>query len=259
MSLILEALRRSEAERQRGKAPGLFVEQQALSRRRRAQVPVRTIAVVAVLFVGGAAGWAWREFGRDGAIPVATPDATAGDRTASPAPAAAAVAPATEPALSRPSASRPASTPATDVASTSAPTTAPVPAPVASHPEVVAAPVAAEPLAVQPTAPLEPVETVDTAVVAAPDASPPLATPGPAPEPALPGLASLSAAERAALPPLKLSMHVYSDEPARRFVIVDGQRLVEGAAPAPGVVVEAIRRDGAVLAVNGRRVLLARP
>ena len=96
----------------------------------------------------------------------------------------------------------------------------------------------------------------------APTALPPDTTPATADsavDPPLPGLASLPASERAALPPLKLSMHVYSEEPARRFVIVDGQRLVEGAAPAPGIVVEAIRRDGAVLAVNGRRVLLARP
>ena len=63
----------------------------------------------------------------------------------------------------------------------------------------------------------------------------------------------------AALPTLKLSMHVYSDDPARRFVIVDGKRLVEGAAVADGVIVDAIRRDGAVLATGGRRVLLSRP
>ena len=44
MSLILEALRRSEAERRRGKAPGLFVEQQALARRRRRQAPARARA-----------------------------------------------------------------------------------------------------------------------------------------------------------------------------------------------------------------------
>ena len=47
MSLILEALRRSEAERQRGKAPGLFVEQQALARRRRRQAPAWALAATA--------------------------------------------------------------------------------------------------------------------------------------------------------------------------------------------------------------------
>ena len=93
----------------------------------------------------------------------------------------------------------------------------------------------------------------------------------PAPEPApvappqaetaayLPGLEALAATDRSALPPLKLSMHVYADTPAQRFVILDGQRLGEGASPANGVVLEEIRRDGLVLSVNGQRLLLARP
>jgi general secretion pathway protein B len=75
----------------------------------------------------------------------------------------------------------------------------------------------------------------------------------------VPGLAALPASERAALPPLKLSMHVFADDPAKRFVILDGQRLGQGSSPAAGVVLEEIRRDGLVLSVNGQRLLLARP
>jgi general secretion pathway protein B len=97
--------------------------------------------------------------------------------------------------------------------------------------------------------------------MAPPEAAPPVAAaPTPAPsEPPLPSLAQLPADERARLPPLKLSMHVYGDDPAQRFVILDGQRLGEGASPAAGVVLEQIRRDGLVLSVNGQRLLLARP
>ena len=75
----------------------------------------------------------------------------------------------------------------------------------------------------------------------------------------LPGLGALPAADRATLPPLKLTMHVFAQDPAQRFVILDGQRLAEGASPANGVVLEEIRRDGLVLSVNGQRLLLARP
>lgn len=75
----------------------------------------------------------------------------------------------------------------------------------------------------------------------------------------MPTLSSLGAAERAQLPPLRLSMHVYAAEPAQRFVILDGQRLGEGASPAPGLVLEQIRRDGLVLSVDGQRLLLPRP
>lgn len=75
----------------------------------------------------------------------------------------------------------------------------------------------------------------------------------------LPRLADLPAAERNALPALKLSMHVYADDPAQRFVILDGRRQAEGAALADGVVLAEIRRDGLVLDAHGRRLLLPRP
>jgi general secretion pathway protein B len=75
---------------------------------------------------------------------------------------------------------------------------------------------------------------------------------------ALPTLATLAPAERQALPPLKVSMFVWSPEPVRRFAIVDGNRVGEGALLAGGTVVE-IRPDGVVLELQGRRVLLARP
>ena len=78
-------------------------------------------------------------------------------------------------------------------------------------------------------------------------------------DPLLPSLAQLPAAERAALPALKVSMHVYTPDRAKRFLVVDGQRATEGAVLAPGIVVESIHRDGAVLSVNGRRLRLARP
>ena len=71
-------------------------------------------------------------------------------------------------------------------------------------------------------------------------------------------MAVLDAATRGALPPLKLSMHVYADEPARRFAIIDGQRVAEGARLGGGVVAQ-IRRDGVVIEVDGRRVLLPKP
>jgi general secretion pathway protein B len=53
-------------------------------------------------------------------------------------------------------------------------------------------------------------------------------------------------------------MFVWSPEPARRFAIVDGNRVGEGALLAGGTVAE-IRPDGVVLELQGRRLLLARP
>ena len=74
----------------------------------------------------------------------------------------------------------------------------------------------------------------------------------------LPPIAVLTASERASLPPLKLSMHVWDSEPGKRFAIIDGQRIGEGALVGSGVI-EEIRRDGVVLVIDGRRILLPRP
>jgi general secretion pathway protein B len=68
----------------------------------------------------------------------------------------------------------------------------------------------------------------------------------------------LDTGTRSSLPALKLSMHVFNNEPARRFAIIDGQRVTEGAQLGSATVVE-IRRDGVVLDVGGRRVLIPRP
>ena len=102
--------------------------------------------------------------------------------------------------------------------------------------------------------------TPATSEPAAPPAHAPSSVTAAAPEDErLPRLSELTGDERGNLPPLKLTMHVYADEPAQRFVILDGRRLREGESLASGIGVEAIRRDGLVLSVNGRRVLLARP
>jgi general secretion pathway protein B len=53
-------------------------------------------------------------------------------------------------------------------------------------------------------------------------------------------------------------MHVWNSDATRRFAIVDGQRVVEGTRVGAAVVT-AVRRDGVVLDVNGRLLLLPRP
>jgi len=267
MSLILEALRKSEAERQRGRAPGLFVEQVPASRRPRG-APAWAWGLGVLLLVVLAV-FAWREWGRS----VAPPQATV------PAPGASVQAPAQAPASIPPA---PAATTATTLpASTPAPATATTlpaatPAPSAAPPPLATTPTVAAPLpATSPapatvTAPVAaptPAPAPDPArapaATSAPAAAPPALAPTPAfaesSEPELPTLSNIDANERAQLPPLRLSMHVYAEEPSQRFVILDGQRLGEGASPAPGLVLEQIRRDGLVLSVNGRRLLLPRP
>ena len=71
-------------------------------------------------------------------------------------------------------------------------------------------------------------------------------------------LSDLTADERRALPPLKLSMHLWSEDPARRFVILDGHRLGEGDR-AGNAIVERIDPTGVILAADGRRIRLPLP
>ena len=256
MSLILEALRKSEAERQRGRAPGLFVEQVASRPKARAAMPAWAW-LLGTLLLATLAFLTWRELAREereerGQVhltPPTSPESRAVDAGQAPLPEA----PPAAPAPSAPA-------PATSLA--------------ASAREDLGA---TEPPAPTPTSAATPSTTTETAgtAFAQNDASERRPTPvaeattgaeevnltpfSDEPAESLPTLASLDAGTRAQLPPLKLSMHVYADEPAQRFVILDGQRLGEGASPRAGLVLEEIRRDGLVLSVNGQRLLLARP
>jgi general secretion pathway protein B len=61
-----------------------------------------------------------------------------------------------------------------------------------------------------------------------------------------------------ALPELHLDVHVYATQPAERFVYINMHKYHEGATLAEGPVVERIRRDGVVLNDQGLRFLLPR-
>lgn len=68
----------------------------------------------------------------------------------------------------------------------------------------------------------------------------------------------LAAPLRAGLPPMRLSMHVFAEDPARRFAIVDGIRLREGDTLDAGLRLREIRRDGLRLEWQGRVLWLPR-
>jgi len=65
-------------------------------------------------------------------------------------------------------------------------------------------------------------------------------------------LAALPGSARAALPPLRLSMHVFAEDPTQRFAIIDGARRREGDLLAPGLQVESITREGVRLSWQGQ-------
>ncbi len=233
MSLILDALRKSEAARRRSEAPDLF------SPTPQAHVPVRARPAWPLWAMAGfglvsSAIAAWMLLHRPvQEVAAARPaDPVVADAPASPpAPASAPTTPATLPVIPTAPPPTASTTPA------AAPAVAPAPAPAAS-----------------PTLP--PVTTAP-----APLPAPPPAPPSPKPPPVPPtgdratALADLDADVRRQLPPLKLSMHLWNDDPQRRFVILDGQRLREGDTLGE-LVVERIDRDDVVLSWRGARLRL---
>ncbi len=65
-------------------------------------------------------------------------------------------------------------------------------------------------------------------------------------------------ASSAGLPDLHLDLHVFADRPRDRFVMINMHRLGEGGSLPNGVQVVAIRPDGVVLTYRGSRFLLPR-
>ena len=80
----------------------------------------------------------------------------------------------------------------------------------------------------------------------------------PTQSPGVPLLYEMPLGTRQALPPLKLSMHVYSPDPARRVVIIDGVRIIEGGTVSGDLRVNHITADGLVLQLGDQQFLLPR-
>ena len=197
MSYILDALKRAEAERDRGAVPTLNTQALAstVGARRGSPLPYVVIGV-GVLLVLLLALLLWRSWGG-------------------------APAPQIEP--QQPLAQAPAPIPVQTPAQTQR---KPAPPPVARNKAVP-----------QPAPVARPV-------------SPPVQAAAPAP---VLTMAELPDAVRRSLPPLKFGGAMYSDAPASRVLILNGQLLHEAEAVQPGLVIETIGVHKATLVQNGQR------
>jgi general secretion pathway protein B len=74
----------------------------------------------------------------------------------------------------------------------------------------------------------------------------------------LPSINEINLTGAQALPELHLDVHVYATKPAERFVYVNMRKYHEGATLQEGPTVERIRRDGVVLSHQGLRFILPR-
>ena len=239
MSYILDALRRADAERERGRVPGLHAQALPLrtadtdpapppSRQPRGSRPMLVTALLVLLALLSA--YAWWGLGRTGAP---GSDASPPVQSSAPNPA--------------PDVAPPENTPANPPARPDAPASP-------------ASPAMPAPLAAMPRD-----ETATAAPPILAPAPPPAAAARPAAQArrpqsqddeALPRVADLAPPARAGLPPLQISGTTYAESPALRMLIIDGKVLQEGQDIAPGLRLEAIGPRSAVLNHQGRRLRL---
>jgi general secretion pathway protein B len=66
------------------------------------------------------------------------------------------------------------------------------------------------------------------------------------------------AATKNTIPPLHMDLHVYAQDPRRRFVLVNGKRLSESQSLPEGVKVDSITTDGAILSYRGVQFMMER-
>jgi general secretion pathway protein B len=74
----------------------------------------------------------------------------------------------------------------------------------------------------------------------------------------LPSINEISLTGAQALPELHLDVHVYATKPSDRFVYINMRKYHEGATLQEGPTLERIRRDGVVLNFQGLRFILPR-
>jgi general secretion pathway protein B len=257
MSFILDALKKSETDRQRHSGPSLFEVKVAPPRRR---LPVWAVTIAVLLAINlVVVAWMLLRHPSRGARPAAlaasSPSSAGASATAAPAPA-----PRTAPGPSAPA-------PPT-VARAGLPPATPTPAPAASAPSAPA--VAGAPASAPPS--VAPAgggrvwvagsgSRPDSSVDQAPPAAPPDELSASAAEgnaPALPLYKQLASAPGATLPELHLDLHVYATNPRKRYVMINMHKLQEGESLPDGVRVLAIRPDGVELSYQGTRFLLPR-
>jgi general secretion pathway protein B len=222
MSFILDALKKSESDRQRQSGPALFEVKLAPPR---TALPTWAIAVGALLLVNLGVVM-WMLLRHSTVRPEVTPAAAAAV-SAAPRPAPVTTA---QPALASHSALVPTTLPAAPVAAAGGGTaTTSVP-----NPEDLAP--ASEPASTSVVSPHVRRGTADGVTL----------------------YQDAAAAADAHLPQLRLDLHVFAARTQDRFVMINMHKLREGDSLPEGVRVESITPDGAILSYNGSRFLLPR-
>jgi len=246
MSYILDALRKSDLQRQRGATPTLLaVQESAVARKRPAFLAYGLLAAVLV-GAGMVIGWL-RPWQPEQAAPlrpesVATKTLEPTPRQPAPAPSEIAPQPKVEPKLQdAPQPAQAAPTPS-EIALQPKPKRKPKPElPARAKPETEGPPREADAAAPRTTVAPAPEQPVDTAAADAAGVQTVIS------------MAELPPSVRQELPAMKISVHAYSANPGGRLVSIDNRILREGDFVVPGLELEEITPDGMIFGYKGYR------
>ena len=224
MSYILEALKKSQAERQLGELPSIHAPQVQLHDGAASASARRTpvwLALGGVTVAVAAALLLWQPWQADAAAPAAAAVVPVVLAQAVPAPLPVAAPPA-----------------------------AVAPAPVAAFvpPAATAAPVHhARPVA-------EPKQETPGQAVSPPVAAPaPAVPPAPAAEESVPGMRDLPEPIQRQIPAIAIGGYIYSKNPTDRLLLIDKVLRHEGEELAPGLVLEKLQPKAAIFSFKGYR------
>ncbi len=283
MSLILEALKKSEEQRRLGEVPGLNTAYRAQPRRRGG--PLSVLLISMLLIAGAYAGWRWHlEPVPDAEMPTVAAPTPQLEEPVEPLD--------TTTELNRQDSVAATDSPtATTVPDSSATTSAELePDRPKSERESEAIPPDMEILRTVDTSagvergtefanspdlrrpfehtpeweaqeqPPEAAATPSADTPASADTSTAVARSEPVPSDpnAVPATYELPYTLRRELPELRLTMHFYSSDVASRFVILNGERRLEGDSIGEDIAISEIVPDGVVLLFRGQRTLLPR-
>jgi general secretion pathway protein B len=232
MSLILEALRKSEHERQREAGPALAMVPESRPERRSPKwLPV--LVVLLALNIVVLAAVLLRDSGPE---PAAV--------TTAPPPAAALAEPAQQ-------------TAAGQAAEATVATPLPLPEKPTRH-EVRPLTTELPPASGSARAAPAPATTTSSPAARTTSAAPADSTATATEDARLPRFADLVVRGELNVPHMHLDIHVYSGDPAERFVFINMRRYNEGNATQEGPKVERITRTGVVMNYQGQKFLLTR-
>lgn len=247
MSYILEALKKSEQERQIGHVPDLSVVQETPARA--APRWPRWLLAALLLNVAILSVLAWRVWD-------ARMSPTVASAPTGPEPAAPAGAMPAQPATG--------AEPAVDTLASTSPAAVVVPEQKpAEVQDEVPEPALPEPVSQMPAPAVESVQSMQAATDPQTQLGPDLEALPPVDgadvATAVPRWEDLPAEQRAGLPVPRIDVHVFAQEPERRFVLIDLQKYKQGDTLGDGVVIETILSDGIVLSYQGQQYRVDRP